>query len=275
MPLEGAQGSVLKDANMDLIAGLRDLVAGHLNVDGNFDAGNIMLGGDGDDLFEGRGGDDLIDGDKWLNVRISVRANADGTGAQIATYDSLEPLLPLMLNGTYNPGQLVIVLEILTGHGAGDVDTARYLGNQADYEFQLLPDDVMIITDTVGRYRHALQCRAGAIRRRRLHNNDLPIGVLAINGLTLAGEASPTEGLVLTASIGSIEDGDGMTSSVLSYRWQALIAGVWTDIPGATARPSRRPRRRSTSSSGSRRPMSTTAGCSRRCSRTRPISSVT
>jgi hypothetical protein len=39
------------------------------------------MGGDEGDIITGRGGDDLIDGDAWLNVRISVRANADGTGA--------------------------------------------------------------------------------------------------------------------------------------------------------------------------------------------------
>src|SRR5262249_49972024 len=38
-----------------------------------FVGGNIILGGAGSDIIEGRGGDDLIDGDKWLNVRISVR----------------------------------------------------------------------------------------------------------------------------------------------------------------------------------------------------------
>ena len=42
----------------------------------SFDAGNIILGGDGSDLIMGRGGDDLIDGDAWLNVRISVRSRA-------------------------------------------------------------------------------------------------------------------------------------------------------------------------------------------------------
>ena len=44
-----------------------------LNGDGDFDGGDIILGGAGDDLITGRGGDDIIDGDKWLNVRISVR----------------------------------------------------------------------------------------------------------------------------------------------------------------------------------------------------------
>ena len=55
-----------------------------------FDGGNIILGGDGSDIIEGRGGNDLIDGDAWLNVRISVRANIDGTGREIATFDSMD-----------------------------------------------------------------------------------------------------------------------------------------------------------------------------------------
>ena len=37
----------------------------------SFSSGNIILGGDGSDIIEGRGGDDLIDGDRWLNVRIA------------------------------------------------------------------------------------------------------------------------------------------------------------------------------------------------------------
>ena len=35
--------------------------------------GNILLGGGGSDMIEGRGADDIIDGDRYLNVRISVR----------------------------------------------------------------------------------------------------------------------------------------------------------------------------------------------------------
>jgi Ca2+-binding RTX toxin-like protein len=104
LPTAGATGSVL--TNIGLINGLVDLLAAGATF---FDGGNIILGGSGSDLIEGRGGDDILDGDKWLNVRISVRANHDGTGPEIATFDSMEPMVPLMLNGTYNPGQLVIV----------------------------------------------------------------------------------------------------------------------------------------------------------------------
>ena len=78
-----------------------------------FATGNIILGGDGSDIIEGRGGDDVIDGDAWLNVRISVRQNIDGTGPEIASFDSMAPMIPLMLTGTYNPGQLVAVREIM------------------------------------------------------------------------------------------------------------------------------------------------------------------
>ena len=37
--------------------------------------GNILLGGGGSDTITGRGGDDIIDGDRALPVRISVRTN--------------------------------------------------------------------------------------------------------------------------------------------------------------------------------------------------------
>ena len=115
----GATGSAL--TNVGLINGLPGAAAAPGAT--GFGTGNIILGGDGSDIIEGRGGDDLIDGDKWLNVRISVRANVDGTGPEIASFDSMAPMIPLMLNGTYNPGQLVAVREIKDG--VGGFDTAN------------------------------------------------------------------------------------------------------------------------------------------------------
>ena len=49
-------------------------------------SGNILLGGAGSDLIEGRGADDIIDGDKYFSVRLSVRNNA---GTEIG-YASVE-----------------------------------------------------------------------------------------------------------------------------------------------------------------------------------------
>ncbi len=42
--------------------------------------GNILLGGAGSDIIEGRGADDIIDGDQYLNVRLSVRTEPGGPG---------------------------------------------------------------------------------------------------------------------------------------------------------------------------------------------------
>src|SRR5262249_37592778 len=114
-----ARGSVL--TNISLINGLQDFLGNGVT---SFGSGNIILAGDGSDIIQGNDGDDLIDGDKWLNVRISVRANKDGTGPEIASYDSMQPLVPFMRDGIYNPGQLVAVREILPG--VGGFDTAQY-----------------------------------------------------------------------------------------------------------------------------------------------------
>ena len=103
-----------------------------------------ILGGDGSDTIRGNLGDDILDGDAWLNVRISVHASKDAsgpTGPEIATFDSLtsqltwtgsglpaswqatnnqgigigvtKSLSELMRTGIVNPGQLEAVREIL------------------------------------------------------------------------------------------------------------------------------------------------------------------
>jgi hypothetical protein len=58
----------------------------------------------------------------------------------------MEPMVPLMLNGTYNPGQLVIVREILSGDNS--YDTAVFSGIATDYRISI-EGDTVIITDTV------------------------------------------------------------------------------------------------------------------------------
>ena len=73
-------GSILLDPSV--IDGLQDFLNDFLGtpitpVVTSFDAGNIILGGEGSDFIMGQGGDDLIDGDAWLNVRISVRSELD------------------------------------------------------------------------------------------------------------------------------------------------------------------------------------------------------
>ncbi|CAI8893376.1 serralysin [Pseudomonas jessenii] len=243
LPTAGATGSVL--TNISLINGLAGLLPAGATF---FDGGNIILGGSGSDLIEGRGGDDIIDGDKWLNVRISVRANADGTGAEIATFDSMEPMVQAMLNGTYNPGQLVIVREILTG--TDNFDTALYSGNASEYTVAV-EGNTVIVTDLVAgrdgvdrltgieRLQFADQAQASGVGTV---SNSAPVGRLAILDATTGARIdSPVAGQLLRVSSQSIRDANsvsaanptGAVTGPVSYYWQAETiagSGIFEDI---------------------------------------------
>ncbi|MFL8990032.1 peroxidase family protein [Pseudomonas sp. QLc11A] len=243
LPTAGATGSVL--TNISLINGLSDLLAAGATF---FDGGNIILGGSGSDLIEGRGGDDIIDGDKWLNVRISVRANADGSGAEIATFNSMEPLVPFMLNGTYNPGQLVIMREILTG--TDNFDTAVYSGNASEYTVAV-EGNAVIVTDLVAgrdgvdrltgieRLQFADQAQASGVGTA---SNSAPVGRLAILDATTGARVdAPVAGQLLRVSSQSIRDANsvgaanptGAVTGPVAYYWQVETiagSGIYDDI---------------------------------------------
>lgn len=160
----GATGSAL--TNVALIRGLEQFLSDAGLPTTGFATGNIILGGNGNgngngsDLIEGRGGDDLIDGDKWINVRIAVYAPGDvnHTGPEIASFDSMVDMIPFMLDRTYNPGQLKAVREILPGTSTGGAafDTAIFSGVQDEYVVTRdtrgtanVADDVWTVADTV------------------------------------------------------------------------------------------------------------------------------
>jgi hypothetical protein len=192
------------------------------------------------------GGDDLIDGDKWLNVRVSVHQNVDGTGPEIASYDSLAPLIPLMLNGTYNPGQLVATREIM--NGVGGFDTAVYRGNIGDYIITInnnntplnFSDDVVTVADN----------RAAPIdgidhltHMERLVFQDatvdlvpgLDAGPVGRPTITDTNGGAFTVGDFVTVSIAGVTDADnpngGAITGPVRYTWQVDDGtGVFDDI---------------------------------------------
>ncbi|MNS45016.1 RTX-I toxin determinant A from serotypes 1/9 [compost metagenome] len=245
----GVPGSVL--TNIDLVNGLRaflgaaaagpDGIVG--TADDQFGAGNILLGGGGSDIIEGRGGDDLVDGDMWLNVRISVRQNLDGTGPEIATFDSMEPMIPFMLDGTFNPGQLVIVREILTDAPA--FDTALFTGNQLDYTVTTVGGVTTVVDSVVGRDGTD---RLTNIERLQFNdqsltlpggvglNND-PLGLLTIlDAASNTPDATPTTGQLLRVSAADVTDADnagGAITGPIAFYWQFEAVpgtGVFQDI---------------------------------------------
>ncbi|MGO4525956.1 peroxidase family protein [Microvirga sp. 2MCAF35] len=173
-PLESFSNDLLQK-NVHLIAGLDELVAHRtripvvdaqgnpvLDKDGNPElivldttqAADVILGGGGSDTIKGFAGDDIIDGDKWLNVRIriikdGVTYTADGMTEKVYletdyAYGAPKPgavaqfggktLDALMLSATLNPGQLSIVREIVDGDlGNSAVDVAVYGDVRANY----------------------------------------------------------------------------------------------------------------------------------------------
>ncbi|RXT55619.1 hypothetical protein B6S44_09420 [Bosea sp. Tri-44] len=157
-PLEGYRGSQLTKESLQLIAGLAEvlgLTPAQVNAMAAgavaFNAGDIILGGDGSDVIQGNAGDDIIDGDKWLNVRISVRENIDGTGPEIETHNSMTTLAAKMFSGQINPGQLVIVREIITtgADAIPDIDTAKFRGGRGEYAFSATADGQVIVSHVV------------------------------------------------------------------------------------------------------------------------------
>lgn len=170
--------NALLEKNVSLIDGLDKLVA-HLpryvevGMDGKAetvvmetaDASDILLGGGGSDRIKGLAGNDVIDGDKWLNVRIritheGVPYTADGMTKKVylesdmvngvlvenavAQFGGLS-LDALMLAGTLNPGQLQIVREIVDGNAEGDIDTAVFTGIREHFGFGVNTDGSLYV----------------------------------------------------------------------------------------------------------------------------------
>ena len=76
-------GHELDAAGIARIQGLASLLPAGATA---FTGGNVLLGGGGDDTIEGRAGDDVIDGDRYLNVRLAV---VDANGVQVQTAESM------------------------------------------------------------------------------------------------------------------------------------------------------------------------------------------
>jgi Ca2+-binding RTX toxin-like protein len=125
--------------------------------------GDIELGGAGSDTFTGRQGNDIIDGDQELQIRISVRTNPADPATEIGTTDLMEhqylhdaagnptgaTLQQAVFAGTVDPGNLVIVREIVNHAGPTDIDTSVYTGPRSQYIITSNADGSTTICDSV------------------------------------------------------------------------------------------------------------------------------
>ena len=230
-PLEGFLGSALTAAGIAQISGLQAVVGAGVNF---FNAGDIILGGDGNDIITGRGGDDIIDGDKYMNVRISVRSSFDANGpigAEIATFNSMTDLVTPIFNRTYNPGQLQIVREILTANGTGDIDTVVFSDVRANYTISSNTDGSLTIAHTGGTQLDGVD-RVRNVEIFKFSDVEIPVAGI-LNGAALLSDVTPTEGQLVSAITSSIVDPQGV--GPFNYQWQSSSNGTtWTNIAGAT-----------------------------------------
>ncbi len=173
--------NVLDQAGIDRVTGLGAILpapttdpapvvaasaAGYCPTDGPvWGAGNILLGGAGSDTITGRGADDVIDGDRAVQVRISVRTNPADPTTEIGSTNLLErpylkdaagaptgpTLQAAVFSGQVQPGQLVTVREVVNATAAQlavDVDTAVYAGPRSGYVLTPNADGSLTVTQT-------------------------------------------------------------------------------------------------------------------------------
>ncbi len=136
---------VLTQAGVDRIPGLETLLpAGATAAGATWGEGNILLGGPGNDLLEGRGANDILDGDAWLKVQLRSPdlTTTDPTDAKLVDGMTVDPdgsgpqhsLQEDVFAGRMDPGDITAVRSIeTTGAAGGDVDTAVFSGLQAAY----------------------------------------------------------------------------------------------------------------------------------------------
>ena len=220
--------------------------------------GDILLGGAGSDTIFGKAGNDLIDGDRWLNVRIEVHANKDGTGPVLRSIDSLNEISADMLAGRINPGQLQIVRELITdGALASDRDVAQYAGERGDYTITRNANGTVTITDNVVTPILVTDPFTGVVAPDALLGDegsdtlsnmefvrftDRDAAGVETGTFTDVSVAAPTGSVritgtenVLTADRSGIIDLNGLPgANGFDYQWQSSIDGVsvWTNASG-------------------------------------------
>lgn len=200
--------------------------------------GNILIGGAGSDTIEGRGGNDIIDGDRALQVWISVLDGPadDPASAEIGRTDLLErtatsgtfgpgtagkTLQQAVFAGLVDPGRLRVRRQVVVTSSPGSVDTAVYSGQRSRYLLTATADGAIQVTDN-----RAL--------RNRLDGTDLVRNVEQLRfsdqTLVLTPPAVPTS---VTATAGDARATVGWTDPastdpfpVTEHRIQVLAGGV-------------------------------------------------
>jgi hypothetical protein len=239
-------GHELTHDNLPLINGLSTLLSstGTLlpgtGVTPAFDtAGNILLGGPGSDVLEGRGGNDLIDGDAWLNIRLTA---VDRTTGQTISASGLSDLQAAAVDGNIDPGTITIVREILSTPVDASCDTAQFSDVRSNYAVTSNANGTWTVShngalgvpgiDGIDTVRN--------VERLKFADRTVAIGAPGTCGSNATGtvavsDTTPTEKQTLTA-MASITDPDGFNASGVVLNWQSETAPTtWVTVRTGTS----------------------------------------
>ena len=138
-----------------------------------------------------------------------------------------------MFSGQINPGQLQIVREILSADGTNDIDTAVFSGDFAEYTLGTDAFGRLTVSHTGGTQVDGTDT---IINMERLQFLDQFVSLInvAATGEPAVNDTTPTEGQVLTATVGTITDGNGFNPASVTYQWQQDAGAGFVDIAGAT-----------------------------------------
>jgi Ca2+-binding RTX toxin-like protein len=233
-------GHELTHDNLSLINGLSTLLSstGTLlpgtGATPAFDAaGNILLGGPGSDLLEGRGGNDLIDGDAWLNVRLTA---VDRLGNTIQA-NKMSELQAAVLNGDIDAGTIRTVREILSTPGDTSCDTAQFSGGRSNYAITANANGTTTVShlslgiDGIDTVRN--------VERLKFADKFVAIGAAGTCGANATGTVTisnltPTENQLLTATP-AITDPDGFDPAAVLLSWQSQATpSSWVTVHTGT-----------------------------------------
>lgn len=238
-PLASVSNALLA-GHVDLINGYRELLT-HLQWDESNpeavvletdDATDILLGGDGSDRMEGKAGNDIIDGDRWLNVRISIR-DRENHDIEIGSAENMAAIQDAIFKREILPSQLEIVREILSASSVGSVDTAVFSDELGNYDITFNEDGSI----TVSHARGTQSDGTDTLRNiERMQFSDVAWELDGTpRGLPTLNFTRMTEGQSVSANVSTILDPDVIVPDSFYYQWQAAGSdGLFYDIEGAT-----------------------------------------
>jgi Ca2+-binding RTX toxin-like protein len=243
------------------------IFAGNVLIGGAGD--DVLVGKGGNDILDG---DRWLN----VRIRLTAPGAENTAANELATVDSLthvftapqlaalgidtafagRSLAALMIDRKIVPSQMHIVREILDGDiGNTGVDTAVFWDVRENYTFTRSEGGAFVVThsvvgnpavmppgfanpvsDGVDTLRNIEMLRFGdglggvqTFTLREIYNH------ATTGDFVITGQPS-REGSTLTATVGAIQDADGINLATQIIQWQSSVDGIsWSNIPGANA----------------------------------------